>query len=185
MDITITKKKEEGFTIIELLIACLIIVVGLLSVVSMILNAFTSTVSLSSNLTASYLAQEGFEVVRRIRDENFNERYFSGGSGDWYWAEGIIPEGDEGPISGSVHYESEGLEDKADDNLYIDSDGLFSYNTSGEETNFKRKMIIEEKNYTYQDDVTTEYLLVTAEITWNEKGEVKEYKASTKLFNWY
>ncbi len=185
------KKNETGFTIIELLIACLVIAVGFLSVMSMITNAFSSTMPLSSNLTASYLAQEGFEIARRMRDGNFNRRYGSGTSDpDWYWTEGLIEESSDYE-EGSLDYKSDQLGSNEDDFLYVDDQGLFSYDppvpTDPEEgrTNFKRKIILEKKDYTYQDLETTEYLLVTVEVTWKEKGRTKTHRASTKLFNWY
>ncbi|MGM0438973.1 MAG: type IV pilus modification PilV family protein [Patescibacteria group bacterium] len=184
MDFKTIKNSQEGFTIIELLVACLVIVVGLLSVVSMIVNAFTATMPLSANLIASYLAQEGFEVVRRIRDENFNERYSSGSDEDWYWAEGLIAE-DEPSNTGSVHYDSQQLGGKEGEKLTIEDDtNLFGYGP-GEETDFIREITVEKKEHTYKDGQTTEYLLVTAKISWTEKGEPKKHEASTKLFNWY
>lgn len=67
--------KKKGFTIIELLITTAILTVGLISVVSIIITSFTKSVSLSKELTASYLAQEGFEIVRRIRDDTYNVKY--------------------------------------------------------------------------------------------------------------
>lgn len=182
------KNNNSGFTIIELLISCMVISVGFLSVMSMITNAFSQTMPLSSNLTASYLTQEGFEVVRRIRDTNFNELYSSGSTPDpnWYWTEGLIDEGVDS-TTGSVYYGSTELGNNQINNLYVDSQGLFSYEDTGEEnkTSFKREITLERKNYEYNDGVTTEYLLVTVEVSWLEKGNVKTHQASTKLFNWY
>lgn len=175
------KKEKNGFTIIELLIASLIIIVGFLSVVSMIVNAFTRTMPLSNNLTASYLAQEGFEVVRRIRDKNFNKRNDAGP--DWYWAEGIIPKG-ESETHGSIYYDSTELGNNSEEYFNIDSEGLYSY-SAGEQTVFKRRIDVERKQYTYKDGETGEYLLIKVTVTWKDKGETKTYEASTHLFNWY
>lgn len=181
------KNKEEGFTIIELLISSLIISVGFLTVISLILNVFTATVPLSYNLTASYLTQEAFEVVRRIRDRNFNEKYtLDTPEDEWYWAEGIIPEGEDGPKYKSVHYDSQSLGDNENAPLYLNDEGLFSYDTTGERTTFTREVKVERKTYNYDDGTEAEYLLITVTVNWTEKNnEVKEYKSSTKLFNWY
>jgi hypothetical protein len=188
---TLNKKNQSGFTIIELLIACLVITVGFLSVMSMITNAFSSTMPLSSNLTASYLTQEGFEIARRIRDGNFNERYGTGTPDpDWYWTEGLIAETSDYE-QGSLDYKAEQLGKNEENFLYVDDQGLFSYDppnpTDPEEgkTDFKRKIILDKEIYTYQDGVTTEYLLVTVEVSWTEKGTTKTHRATTKLFNWY
>ena len=186
---------KKGFTIIELLIASVIISTGLLAVVSMIFNAFSNTVPLSSNLTASHLAQEGFEIVRRIRDTNFNKRYTGNGGGE-EWLNNLIDSGDS--ATGGLDYTSTELESgKENQNLYIDSEGLFSYNDSGnaQETTFQREINLERDCYDgYYDDGFTddycgageaEYILVTVEVRWQQKEETRSYKAQTKLFNWY
>jgi prepilin-type N-terminal cleavage/methylation domain-containing protein len=66
--------KEKGFTIIEVIIAIFILTVGVLGAFSAIqmIAAFTSNVS--SRLAAVYLAQEGIENVRNIRDSNWLEK---------------------------------------------------------------------------------------------------------------
>ena len=65
--------KKNGFTIIELIITIAILSFGIIGVY----GAFSPMVSLNSAIaskfTASQLAQEGFEVVRNIRDNNFEK----------------------------------------------------------------------------------------------------------------
>ena len=182
----------------ELIIAGAIISVGFLAVVSLIFNAFTSTASLSNNLTASYLTQEGFEVVRRIRDTNFNTRYEEGD--DYFWLEGLMEEtaGEGDEVTGSVYYDSIELEENQDQNLHIDGDGLYSYDLTGERTPFKREITLERRcyqdyedhnSYNYESDFCNddgaEYVLVTVEVAWEKGDEVRSYNAQTKLFNWY
>ena len=186
--------RNKGFTIIELLIASVIISTGLLAVVSMIINAFSNTVPLSDNLTASYLAQEGFEIVRRIRDTNFNKRYTEEEE-DYRWLEGLIEEGDEVAIGGVDYESTELIPDKEYEKLYIDDNGLFSYN-GGEETTFERKIDLKRSCYggyhddDFEDDYCeedgeAEYILVSIEVRWDHRGETRSYQAETKLFNWY
>ena len=190
--------KNKGFTIIELLIASVIISTGLLTVVSMIVNAFSSTVPLSDNLTASYLTQEGFEIVRRIRDTNFNKRYTgeNGNGEDYDWLANLIEDGDS--ATGGVDYESTELrQGKEDEKLYIDDDGLFGYDDGGdaEETTFEREIDLKRSCYEgYHDDDfeddhcgsgSAEYILVRVEVRWDRRGETRSYQAETKLFNWY
>ena len=66
-----TTKKLGGFTIIEVLIALFVTSIGIIGV----FNVFSIIVVLSSDLTnrliATYLAQEGMEIVRNIRDNNW------------------------------------------------------------------------------------------------------------------
>lgn len=180
----------------ELIIAGAIISVGFLSVVSLIFNAFTNTASLSGDLTASYLTQEGFEIVRRIRDTNFNTRYEEGD--DYFWLEGLMNEtaGEGEEVTGSVDYNSTTLEGNQDQNLHIDGDGLYSYDSTGERTPFKRKITLKRDCFSgysdtndFDDDFCNnngaEYVLVTVEVTWEDGGKNNSYEAETKLFNWY
>ncbi len=62
---------KKGFTLIEATLATFILVVGVLGVFSaiQIITRFTSEVSL--RLQATYLAQEGIESIRNIRDSNW------------------------------------------------------------------------------------------------------------------
>ncbi len=187
-----------GFTLIELIIASAVISVGFLAVVSLALNTFSQTVPLSYNLTASYLTQEGFEVVRRIRDHNFNIKYTE--DDERFWLENLIDdqsnEGDE--TIGGLDYESTSLEEgMEEDYLKVDGQGFFNYE-EGDETTFKREVSLQRLCYdgyhdygegAFEDDLCgedeAEYVLVTIRITWEDKGEEYSHEASTKLFNWY
>jgi type II secretory pathway pseudopilin PulG len=64
-------KKEKAFTIIELIISIFILSVAVVGIFS----AFSTMVILTSDaadkLTATYLAQEGLEIVRNVRDTNW------------------------------------------------------------------------------------------------------------------
>ena len=62
---------SKGFTIIELIIAIFVLsvaVVGIFSAFSIIVVLTSDT---ADRLTATYLAQEGMEIVRNIRDTNW------------------------------------------------------------------------------------------------------------------
>lgn len=64
-------KSSEGFTIIELVLSIFILSIAVVG----IFNAFSIMTTLTSDsadrLTATYLAQEGMEIVRNIRDTNW------------------------------------------------------------------------------------------------------------------
>jgi type II secretory pathway pseudopilin PulG len=64
-------KPSKGFTIIELIISIFILslaVVGIFSAFSMMVIL---TADAADKLTATYLAQEGMEIVRNVRDTNW------------------------------------------------------------------------------------------------------------------
>jgi len=65
------KNNQKGFTFTELLMALVLIAIGIISSVGLILFSYSRTMELSPKLTASYLTQEGVEVIRRIREDNW------------------------------------------------------------------------------------------------------------------
>ena len=78
--------KKRGFTVIEVIIATFILTVGVLGAFSVIQMILTFTSNVSSQLAAVYLAQEGIENVRNIRDSNWLAQiaWDQGiSSGDW------------------------------------------------------------------------------------------------------
>ncbi|MFA7253415.1 MAG: hypothetical protein WC107_02585 [Patescibacteria group bacterium] len=63
--------KKNGFGIIEVLVAATIIIVILAALTSVGKAALTNNSSLQERSNAIYLAQEGLEIVRQIRDSNW------------------------------------------------------------------------------------------------------------------
>ncbi len=66
-----SKKNLGGFTLLEMIIALFIITVGIGGVVALINQSLIASQITASKLVASYLAQEGIELVRNIRDTNW------------------------------------------------------------------------------------------------------------------
>lgn len=64
------KKQEKGFTFLEFLIAVFVITVGLGGVFALVPLSIYQVGYSNSRLTAIYLAQEGMEIVKNIRDQN-------------------------------------------------------------------------------------------------------------------
>lgn len=62
---------QKGFTLIETLFAILIFSAALISLMTIAGRGIAATGSAREQLEAHYLAQEGLEVVRNIRDQNF------------------------------------------------------------------------------------------------------------------
>jgi Tfp pilus assembly protein PilV len=72
MNITrITTKYRDGFTLIETLFAILIFSAALVSLLVIAGKGISATGQVKNETIAFYLAQEGLEVVRNIRDSNF------------------------------------------------------------------------------------------------------------------
>ncbi len=75
-------KKEKGFTLIETLVAISILMLGILGPLSIASSGLKNARYGRDQVTASYLAQEGIEYVRYIRDNNRIER-LNGASVNW------------------------------------------------------------------------------------------------------
>ena len=64
-------KHKKGFGILEVLLAGIVIVIVLGSLVFLARNTLNSSIYLSQKAQATFLAQEGIEIVRNIRDSNY------------------------------------------------------------------------------------------------------------------
>ena len=66
-----THAEHAGFTLIETLFAVLIFSSALIALMTIAGRGISATSDAEQSTTASYLAQEGIEVVRNIRDTNY------------------------------------------------------------------------------------------------------------------
>src|SRR3989338_10456135 len=76
---------EKGFTLIEVIVAVFVLTIGVVGVFALVNQTMAASSILTSRLIAAYLAQEGIEIARNIRDGNFLEA----GEPDWEWADGL------------------------------------------------------------------------------------------------
>lgn len=168
-------KNKMGFTLIEVIIAIFVITVGVGGAVTLINQTVSFTQITSSKLVVSYLAQEGIEIVKNIRDSNFLKVHKTG-SGSW----------DDGLILGACQvgskYEYEGdynsistLSCYQDQKLKIDG-GFYKYSISGTETPYKRKITITKDG---------EILEVLVEVSWKERGREHKVIAQENLYKWW
>ncbi|MEK7461476.1 MAG: prepilin-type N-terminal cleavage/methylation domain-containing protein, partial [Patescibacteria group bacterium] len=72
--------KNKGFTIIESLVAIAVLILAITGTASAIQTGISSYVFSKDQIIAFYLAQEGFEQIRNIRDENglLNQNWLAG-----------------------------------------------------------------------------------------------------------
>jgi type II secretory pathway pseudopilin PulG len=62
---------KRAFTLVEALVALSILIVGIISGFILVTKALYDVTIIQDRLTASFLAQEGLELVRQIRDTNY------------------------------------------------------------------------------------------------------------------
>jgi len=153
------KSKKRGFTLIELMMVVFIVSIGIAGVLNLIAKIFLHSRFTSSKLTAIYLAQEGMEIVRNIRDTN--------------WVEG--EKWDQGIVSGDFEadWDDQSLSSYQGRYLRIDG-GHYNYD-SGQLTKFKRKITIEKES---------DRILVSVNVSWQEGGEGYFVEDYTELYDW-
>lgn len=163
------RKNQKGFTLLETIIAVGIVTVGTLGVFSAVAKYSRQSQQESENLVATYLCQEGIELVKNIRDTNWVT------AASWKAGiDGVTPacsSGCEGDYSSTslTQWSSSG------NNLYIQSStGLYGYTYSSGDTKtpYTRKITI--------NPVGDDELDVIVDVYW------ESYTTTVKenIFNW-
>lgn len=150
---------KNAFTLLEIIIAIFVITVGIAGVYAVVSRTLSLSYYNSARFLASLLTQEGFEVVRNIRDSNWlgNLAFDTGlDDGDWL-----------------VQYNRSQLLPFSDQVLKIDDQGFYNYD-SGAETQFKRKVAI--------SHLTSDKIKVKIQVTWPGRGS--PFEAQEILQNW-
>lgn len=170
----------KGFVFVELMIIIAIISVGLVSVMTMINHTQSEINIVRSKFIATYLAQEGVEIVRNIRDSNWIE---DGAC----WLDGFHLQGEDygSIVIAKASYDSNELEfvhgnDNVDnylndDDFLLYTNGDFYNHDTGSSSGFWRVIEV-----TLKEDEGEEYLEVDVYVSWG-KGKVH---VSKTLYNW-
>ena len=170
---------NKGFTILETLVATLLLSLVLASVAGLLQNSFQIARDYKDSVTAAMLAQEAMEMVRERRDQNIE-------TGDpSRWLEGLV---DNPPVcnnpqgcivklqnNGSVLFER--CTGGSCDNLRFDStSGVFSYDSGGSLTQFIRSVYIK--------PIGSDEAEVRVRIESRGLSGVKNLVLETHLFQW-
>lgn len=173
-------KMNRGFTLLEVVIAIFIFLVGVTGTLFLITRTVGQMNLFPSQLIASYLTQEGIEIIRNIRDTNYLEQATDAANP---WNEGLT--GCSTGTSCEADYTTGSVTDANPKDpalplygtgrfLKIDSNGVYSYSGTTD-TKFKRKITIVPGADT---------LTVTVETTWTEKAKNYSHTAQEVLYNW-
>lgn len=167
-------KNRTGFTLLEVIAAIFVITVGVIGGMSAVQRTITLISISTSRLTAAYLAQEGIEMVRNIRDGNWLE----GRTAEVSWDQGL-----DGCSAGCeagytvLGLEAPSLSSYQDRKLRIDPlNGFYNY-LIGDETKFKRKITIQKPN--------PDILNITVEVSWSERGAPQSLSTQANLYRWH
>lgn len=184
----LTKKmKNKGFTLIELIIAVFVVTVGVVFVYGIIQQIISYTLISNSRFVAAYLAQEGIEIIRNIRDNN----WVAGED----WSQNLIngnPPGFTGCNPGgppAKYCEADFMDTflterpvALDPNFLRLQGQFYQYDPNGVQTKFKRK--IEIVPVDVDVDGAYDKLNVSVEVLWNDKGKDYNVEIAEELWNW-
>jgi len=168
---------RKGFTIVESLVAIAILTAVIIGVTSAVQRGLSSYIFSKDQIVAFYLAQEGFEGLRNVRDENrLNNRDWltaiaQNSSDPCYYGNACT----NSPVESSVLTPCIGI--GACPILRQDtSTKFFGYNGSWPETIYVREITL--------GVVSATEVTVTVKVTWNKGGVTRVFKARENLFNW-
>lgn len=158
-------RNQKGFSLLEVIIALFMITVGLLAILGLANYYLKTTAATKNRLIASFLAQEGIEIVRYFRE---NEGGWDWDS--WYGSDlnGIYcPQFTDTTLSSAR---------RPNIPLKIDNSNHYQY-TSGANTPFSRTMTITKLS-------SGKELKVSVEVKWQERGVQQSVIAEDRLWNW-
>ena len=160
--------KQSGFSILEIVVAFSIITIGLVGVLSLTTQNVQVEYINKNNLIASQLAQEGLELVRNIRDNN----WLSGNN----WDDGITPGAYildyTGFINSVAGIEEARLQQRDD----VGEEDYYWHQAGDPNSLFSRLITITQ--------TSPELLNVSSLIQWEDRGQTYQYVADTVLYDW-
>ena len=170
---------KKGFTIIELVISIFVLTIAVVG----IFNAFSVVAILTSDssdhLIGTYLAQEGMELVRNIRDTNWlnmdaecaTKTCTPENPAVKTWVDGITDSSACSSTGCEVDYTMTSLSSTSGRPLYLGANGLYGY-SGGTLTKFQRKIIVTKVTDVDNDD--KHILDVKVQVCWDKKATILE-----------
>jgi len=141
----LTEKKKEGFLIVEVLLALFIITAGLVVVLALFSKTAVNANQDRDSVIGTLLAQEGVEMVRNIRDNNWANNKGAFDTGTFPTVTRInckVAVGANSTFSDSVC-------SPTPFNLYLNSNNFYTYVSAGNTpTKFQRRFFIYYDNST-------------------------------------
>ncbi len=184
-------KGRGGFTLVEVLVSISIFMVAIVSMVVVSAQSITNSGHAKNQLTASYLAQEGIEIVRNARDNAVNVS--PTGWNDFLNDSNNVVVKCEGPYGCEIDPLEVFFHGITDNNavttctalcnnrlLYNDTASFYTYATSGNPTTtlFTRTVHVD----TSRD--TTREIQITTTVSWQEGSTTQHVSMTEDLFNW-
>ncbi len=172
---SLRNKNDAAFTLLEVIVAIFILAVGVGGAFSLISQTLSVASLIELKLTGSYLAQEGIEIVKNLRDKAWLEQ---GPPPGIPWTEylSIAP-----GTSWEVDYLTQDLEERGyidpGSFLNIDANNFYSYQVSDNPTKFIRRIEIK--------SVEPDRIGILIEVKWKERGRSHSIEILEYITNWY
>jgi len=166
------KKLLTGFTIIELIVSIFILSIAIIGVFSSFSIIVILTYDAADRLTASYLAQEGMEIIRNMRDTNWLKMetdesitWLDGISDCMYYNNGCKVDYTTYTETPGAYSINQWTNSDAD---YLDiKNGFYMYDTTSQDplkTKFKRRIRVEQlEGYVIK---------VKVEVSWDQRATI-------------
>ncbi len=170
--------KAKGFTLVESLVAVSMLVLAIIGATQVSQTTLSSYIFSKDQVIAFYLAQEGFEQVRNIRDAN----NLKGQN----WLTGIAAQAGDPCFPGKACtvdpvFSSEAINCPSGPdhcpNLRQDPvTGFYGYNAPWTETVFRREIRV--------STVNSNEVSITVTVDWSKGVVARQFRARENLLNW-
>lgn len=180
-----SKKYSKGFTLVESLVAIGILSISILGAFTAVQNGIKNSTIAKDEITAFYLAQEGMEYIRNIRDEN-SLHDISGTPTNWLTGLVVTSSATSGPCDfGKTCTLDSNAKTAATCSggfgtcPVLNEDpttGLYGYNSSWPASNFSREVQFTQVNGSLE-------VKATMNVTWTTRGSTKSFQISESFFN--
>jgi len=181
----VNHKFKRGFGMIELILAIFVLVVGALAVFGFVNTPLVETNNSMLKLTGAYLAQEGVELVRNIRDTNWIEQR-ADPSIDWddglgegdYKKDNTFKKAYEADYSSELQTFDEGR---------LKFSGGYYRSSTDRDAPFTRKITITRDiaKKKKESDKDIPILIVNVTVDWSARGHSDSIEVEENLYEWW
>ena len=173
-------KRNKGFTLIETLVSLAILTTAVVAMIWVSGNGVSESLYSKNKIIANYLAQEGVEIVRNIRDGEV-----AGGTG-WDGFMDTVSDCspstgctiDATPIVAAISIQQCVSEPGkiCNKNFFLTPGGFYTHQAVGTATSFRRKIVVA--------PVGASEATVTVTVTWEQSGKTKTIVIGNYLSSW-